>query len=549
MSGTKTLTKMKYWNKLKSHFKVVEKLKMRDLFVENPERAKNFTINLENLIFDYSKNRVTDKTMFYLSKLARECKLEDKIKAMFSGDKINITEKRAVLHTALRNRSNTPIIVDGKDIMPDINAVFAKMKKFSEAVRYGEFKGATGKKLTTIVNIGIGGSDLGPLMASEALKRYWAKDIKCYFISNIDGTACAEVLSKINPEETLFIVASKTFTTIETLTNALTCRKWLINELGEMAVSKHFVALSTNKAEVAKFGIDTENMFEFWGFVGGRYSLWSAIGLSVAIAVGMDKFEKMLEGAYAVDQHFQTAKLEENIPVIMALLGVWYNNFFNFKRYGVIAYDQYLRYFPAYLQQLDMESNGKSVDMDGEFCKYSTGPAIFGGAGTDVQHSFFQMIHQGTDVVPCDFIVPAISHNEIGLHHEILLSNVIAQSEALMKGKTVKEAALELEKTCKSKEEINFLKKFKSFSGNRPSNTFLFKKIDPYSLGMLIALYEHKVFVQGIIWDINSFDQFGVELGKQMALRILPELQGDGYPSEHDSSTHELIKAVKRLRK
>ena len=481
--------------------------------------------------------------------LARERRVEDKIKSMFRGDRINITENRAVLHTALRNRDNTPVMVNGRDVMVDINAVFAKMRKFSDDVRYGKFKGHTGKKLVNIVNIGIGGSDLGPVMATEALKKYWLKGINCYFISNIDGTACAEVLDKINPEETLFIVASKTFTTIETLTNARTCRKWLVDALGEPAVAKHFVALSTNTEEVKKFGINPDNMFEFWDFVGGRYSMWSAIGLSLAIAVGMDNFEKMLEGAFAMDKHFTETPLEHNIPVIMAMIGVWYNNFMGCHRYAVIPYDQYLKYLPAYLQQLDMESNGKSVDVNGEFVKYATGPVLFGGAGTDVQHSFFQLIHQGTEMVPCDFVIPAISHNEIGDHHEILLANVLAQGEALMRGKTQKEAAEELKAAGKSKEEIDFLKKFKSFSGNRPSNTLLLKKVDPYTLGALVALYEHKVFVQGIIWNIDSYDQMGVELGKKLALNILPELQNNVHDLKHDSSTNALIKMVKAFRK
>jgi glucose-6-phosphate isomerase len=434
--------------------------------------------------------------------------------------------------------------------MPEINADFEKMRTFSEAVRFGKFKGHTGKKLTNIVNIGIGGSDLGPAMAVEALKKYKAKDINCYFVSNIDGTACVETLAQLDPESTLFIVASKTFTTIETLTNARTCRKWLVDALGEHAVSKHFVALSTNAREVEKFGIDTKNMFEFWDYVGGRYSMWSAIGLSIAIAVGMDNFEKMLDGAHAMDKHFQTADLCKNIPVVLALIGIWNNNFLNYKRYGVIPYDQYLKYFPAYLQQMDMESNGKFIDKEADrIKKYSTGPVIFGGAGTDVQHSFFQLIHQGTDVVPIDFIVPAISHNEIGDHHEILLANVLAQCEALMTGKKVKDSAESLMKSGKSKEEAKYLARFKSFDGNRPSNLLLFKKIDPYSLGMLVAMYEHKVFVQGVIWNINSYDQMGVELGKQMALEILPELQGNATSIKHDSSTERLIKYIKKLRK
>mgnify|MGYP000843004027 FL=1 len=545
----KTVNKTKAWKKLESHYKHFRKVEMKDLFACDADRAKKFSVNLEAMYVDYSKNRINDRTMKLLLNLARECDLENKIKAMFKGDKINVTERRPVLHIALRNRANTPIYVDGKNVMPQINEVLAKMKKFSDAVRFGEFKGQTGKKLTNIVNIGIGGSDLGPVMACEALRKYWAKDINCYFISNIDGTACAEVLNKVDPETTLFIVASKTFTTIETLTNAKTCRKWLVDALGEHAVAKHFVALSTNTKEVEKFGINPENMFEFWGFVGGRYSMWSAIGLIIAIAVGFENFERMLEGAYAMDQHFYNTDFEHNIPVILGMLGIWYNNFFGLHRYAVIPYDQYLQYVPMYLQQLDMESNGKFVAMNGEYVKYATGPVLFGGAGTNVQHSFFQLIHQGTEIVPMDFVIPAISHNEIGEHHEILVANVLAQGEALMRGKTVKEAAAELKKAGKSREEISYLKKFKSFEGNRPSNTIVFKKMDPYTLGMLIAMYEHKVFVQGVVWNVDSFDQYGVELGKQMALSILPELQGTASGINHDGSTNSLIGLIKRLRK
>ena len=545
----KTVNKTKAWKKLESHYKHFRKVEMKELFACDADRAKKFSVNLEAMYVDYSKNRINDRTMKLLLNLARECDLENKIKAMFKGDKINVTERRPVLHIALRNRANTPIYVDGKNVMPQINEVLAKMKKFSDAVRFGEFKGQTGKKLTNIVNIGIGGSDLGPVMACEALRKYWAKDINCYFISNIDGTACAEVLNKVDPETTLFIVASKTFTTIETLTNARTCRKWLVDALGEHAVAKHFVALSTNTKEVEKFGINPENMFEFWDFVGGRYSMWSAIGLIIAIAVGFENFERMLEGAYAMDQHFYNTDFEHNIPVILGMLGIWYNNFFGLHRYAVIPYDQYLQYVPMYLQQLDMESNGKFVAMNGEYVKYATGPVLFGGAGTNVQHSFFQLIHQGTEIVPMDFVIPAISHNEIGEHHEILVANVLAQGEALMRGKTVKEAAAELKKAGKSREEINYLKKFKSFEGNRPSNTIVFKKMDPYTLGMLIAMYEHKVFVQGVVWNVDSFDQYGVELGKQMALSILPELQGTASGINHDGSTNSLIGLIKRLRK
>ena len=510
------VNKTKAWKKLESHCKHFRKVQMKDLFDIDENRADKFRVNLDAVYLDYSKNRINERTMRLLMSLARDCGLEEKIKAMFRGDKINVTEKRPVLHIALRNRANTPIYVDGKNVMPQINEVLAKMKKFSDAVRFGEFKGQTGKKLTNIVNIGIGGSDLGPVMACEALRKYWAKDINCYFISNIDGTACAEVLNKVDPETTLFIVASKTFTTIETLTNARTCRKWLVDALGEHAVAKHFVALSTNREEVEKFGINPENMFEFWNFVGGRYSMWSAIGLIIAIAVGFENFERLLDGAHAMDQHFLNTDLEHNIPVILAMLGIWYNNFYGIHRYAVVPYDQYLQYVPAYLQQLDMESNGKFVSVDADYVKYATGPVLFGGAGTNVQHSFFQLIHQGTEIVPTDFIVPAISHNEIGEHHEILLANVLAQGEALMRGKTIKEAAEELKKAGKSKEEISYLKKFKSFEGNRPSNTIVFKKIDPYTLGMLIAMYEHKVFVQGVLAFVGNIVVAGV-LGSLLA--------------------------------
>ncbi len=546
---SKEVNQSRIWKKLERHYKSFRKVEMRDMFDKDPQRSERFKICLENLTLDYSKNRINERTMKYLLTLAKERKVTEKIEAMFRGGKINKTENRAVLHIALRNRANTPIYVDGENVMPKINEVLAKMRKFSEAVRLGKFTGYSGKKLTNIVNIGIGGSDLGPKMAVEALRKYWAKDINCYFISNIDGTACAEVLNKVDPETTLFIVSSKTFTTIETLTNARTCRKWLVDALGEHAVSKHFVAVSTNTKEVEKFGINPENMFEFWDFVGGRYSMWSAIGLSIAIAIGMDNFDKMLDGAFAMDTHFKTAPIAENIPIILALLGVWYNNFFDMKSVAVVPYDQYLQYLPAYLQQLDMESNGKFVSLNNQYVKYSTAPVLFGGPGTDVQHSFFQLIHQGTSIVPCDFIIPAISHNEIGDHHEILVANVLAQGEALMRGKTVKEAAEELKKSGKSSEEINALKKFKSFPGNRPSNTFVLKKVDPFSLGMLVAMYEHKVFVEGVIWDINSFDQMGVELGKQMALSILPELEGNAVGIRHDSSTSGLIELIKKLRK
>ena len=522
---------------------------MKNLFARDGKRAEKYTLALEGLTFDYSKNRFDDGVLKALFGLAREHHLKGRIEDMFSGKKINITENRAVLHTALRNFSGQPVLVDGEDVMPEIIRVRNKMKEFSAAVRNGTFRGATGKKLVNIVNIGIGGSDLGPYMVTAALKKYWAEDIRCYFISNIDGTACAEVLREVNPEETLFIVASKTFTTIETLTNARTCRDWLVKALGEAAVANHFVALSTNAKAVAEFGIDTNNMFEFWDFVGGRYSVWSAIGLSVAIAVGYDNFEAFLKGAEAADKHFRTAPLEQNIPVIMALLGIWYNDFYNIHRYAVIPYDQYLKFLPSYLQQLDMESNGKSVRLDNrKITDYATGPALFGGAGTDVQHSFFQLLHQGTEPVPADFIIPAVSHNECGKHHQILLANVLAQAEALMKGKTPDEAAAELRAAGKDEATVEKLKLNKSFDGNRPSNMFLFDKMTPFALGMLIALYEHKVFTQGVIWEIDSFDQWGVELGKQLALKILPELEGSAVGGEHDGSTSALIARIITLR-
>jgi glucose-6-phosphate isomerase len=533
---------------LVEEYKRFNKTTMNELFALDNNRAEKYTIEFEDLIFDYSKNRFDDKVLSALIKLAEEHNLKNRINDMFTGKKINVTENRAVLHTALRNFSDTPIYVDNVDVMPEIRRVREKMKTFSEAVRNGTFRGFTGKKLINIVNIGIGGSDLGPYMVTAALKKYWAKDIKCYFISNIDGTACAEVLNEVNPEETLFIVASKTFTTIETLTNARTCRDWLVKALGEQAVANHFVALSTNTKAVAEFGINTDNMFEFWDFVGGRYSLWSAIGLSIALAVGYDNFEALLKGAEAMDNHFKTAPLDKNIPVIMALLGIWYNDYYNIHRYGVIPYDQYLKFLPSYLQQLDMESNGKSVRLDNKkITDYATGPALFGGAGTDVQHSFFQLLHQGTEPVPVDFIIPAVSQNENGKHHEILLANILAQAEALMKGKTTEEAAAELRAAGKDEATIEKLKLNKSFDGNRPSNMFIINQLTPYNLGMLIAMYEHKVYTQGVIWEIDSFDQWGVELGKQLALKILPELE-NGVTANHDSSTTRLINKVRAIR-
>ncbi len=522
--------------------------KMIDLFNEDKDRAKKYTIEFGDLVCDYSKNRFDEKVLDALFELANEHNLKERIEDMFVGKKINVTENRAVLHTALRNFSGQPVYVDGKNVMEDILRVLEQMKEFVGAVHSGEFRGASGKKLKNIVNIGIGGSDLGPYMVTTALKKYWVEGMDCFFISNIDGTACAEVLNKVDAEETLFIVASKTFTTIETLTNARTCREWLVEKLGENAVKNHFVALSTNEKGVSEFGIDTKNMFEFWDFVGGRYSLWSAIGLSIALMIGFDKFKELLEGAEAMDNHFRNADLRENIPVILALIGIWYNDYYNIHRYGVIPYDQYLKYLPNYLQQLDMESNGKSVRLDNKkITDYATGPALFGGAGTDVQHSFFQLLHQGTEAVPVDFIIPAISHNEKGKHHLILLANILAQAEALMKGKSVAEVEEELKAQGKDDETIEKLKLNKSFDGNRPSNMLLVKKLTPFTLGMLIAMYEHKVYTQGVIWEIDSFDQWGVELGKQLALKILPELDG-GQRIAHDSSTEALIDRINALR-
>ncbi|OPZ77322.1 MAG: Glucose-6-phosphate isomerase [Alphaproteobacteria bacterium ADurb.Bin438] len=474
--------------------------------------------------------------------MAKEKGLEKSIKDMFSGEKINTTENRAVLHTALRNRGNSPIYVDGKDVMPMVNAVLDKMENFSNKVISGEFKGATGKPISDVVNIGIGGSDLGPVMVVEALKKYKKPNINSHFVSNIDGTHMVETLNKLNPETTLFIVASKTFTTQETLTNARTARYWLVNALGEEAVKNHFIALSTNAHEVEKFGIDTANMFVFWDFVGGRYSLWSAIGLSICLAVGFDNFVRLLEGAYAMDQHFLHAPMDKNIPVMLGLLGCWYTLFFKAESYAVLPYDQYLHRLPAYLQQADMESNGKGVTKNGTKVNYPTGAILFGEPGTNGQHSFYQLIHQGTHLIPCDFIAPAKSLNETGEHHEILLANVLAQSEALMKGKTIKEVKAE-----GVKDET--IQKHKEFSGNRPSNTIVVREMNPFYLGMLIAMYEHKIFVQGVIYDVNSYDQWGVELGKQLANKILPELKVEDEIKAHDVSTNSLIALVKKLRK
>ncbi len=537
------------WQTLKRHQKTIAKTHLRELFAKDKRRFKKFSLQFGDILFDYSKNRINAKTMSLLFDLARERSLTEIIPAMFKGEKINTTEDRAVLHVALRNRSNTPIHIDGKDVMPEVNVVLEKMRTFSERVRSGEWKGYSGKEITDIVNIGIGGSDLGPKMVTLALKPYKHERLNVHFVSNIDGTDISETLKKVNPETVLFLVASKTFTTIETMTNAHTARAWFLKTAQEeSAVAKHFVAMSTNAKEVSKFGIDTNNMFEFWDWVGGRYSLWSAIGLSIALSIGMDNFEPLLSGAHKADEHFRTEKLEQNIPVIMALLGIWYNNFFGAESQAILPYDQYLEHFASYFQQGDMESNGKSVDKDGQPVDVSTGPVIWGQPGTNGQHAFYQLIHQGTKLIPCDFLAAAQSHNDIGDHHTILLSNFFAQTEALMKGKTSEEVREELKKQNVSPEELDALVAAKTFTGNRPTNSFLYKKLTPETLGSLIAFYEHKIFTQGVIWGVNSFDQMGVELGKVLAKAIQPELTGKEKVESHDSSTNGLINAYKKMR-
>ncbi|MBO0938607.1 glucose-6-phosphate isomerase [Fibrella sp. HMF5335] len=538
------------YGQLKAHFEATESTHMRDLFAQNPDRFEQFSLRFDDILVDFSKNRVTAETMTLLRQLAEQAGLTDAIEKMFSGDKINGTEGRAVLHTALRNRANTPVLVDGADVMPSVNAVLDRMKSFTERVRSGEWKGYSGKAITDVVNIGIGGSDLGPVMVTEALKFYASDKLKVHFVSNVDGVHIYETLQLVNPETTLFLVASKTFTTQETMTNANSARQWFLDNGGSQHdVAKHFAALSTNKAEVEKFGIDTENMFGFWDWVGGRYSLWSAIGLSIALYIGFDNFEELLAGGHAMDNHFRTAPLDQNIPATLALLGIWYNNFYGAQSEAILPYDQYLHRFAAYFQQGDMESNGKSVDRDGHPVAYQTGPIIWGEPGTNGQHAFYQLIHQGTKLIPCDFIAPAISHRPMGDHHRMLLSNFFAQTEALMNGKTEQEAADELRKAGKSDAEIAQVAPFKAFSGNRPTNSILLKMITPYTLGSLIAMYEHKIFTQGVIWNIFSFDQWGVELGKQLANKILPELEADTPVNSHDSSTNGLINVYKVWRK
>ncbi|MCR9065669.1 MAG: glucose-6-phosphate isomerase [Cytophagales bacterium] len=543
-------TQTQAFKTLKAHHKTISKKTIKDLFEEDPKRFNKFSVRFQDILLDYSKNRITGRTMGYLVKLAEECQVPDAIQKMFSGAEINQTEKRAVLHTALRNRSNSAVIVDGKDVMPDINKVLDQMKDFSESVRSGEWKGYSGKKIKDIVNIGIGGSDLGPVMVTESLKPYAKKGLNVHFVSNVDGTHIAETLKKVNPESTLFMIASKTFTTQETMANAEAAKKWFIENGGsEEDVKKHFVALSTNEAGVSKFGIDTKNMFVFWDWVGGRYSLWSAIGLSIACSIGFKNFELLLDGAHAMDKHFETASLGKNIPVILALLGIWYNNFHDADSHAILPYDQYMHRFAAYFQQGDMESNGKYVDRSGNAVSYQTGPIIWGEPGTNGQHAFYQLIHQGTKLIPCDFIAPAVTQNPVGDQHNMLLANFFAQTEALMNGKSEEEVDQELKKSGLDSNEVDFLKPFKVFEGNRPTNSILMKKLTPKALGSLIAMYEHKIFVQGVIWNIFSFDQWGVELGKQLAKNIYPELQDDSIVASHDSSTNGLINTYKKWRK
>ncbi|HCE56906.1 MAG TPA: glucose-6-phosphate isomerase [Prolixibacteraceae bacterium] len=536
------------WNRLEEYHFSFEDTHLKELFAADSERFKKFSQKFEDILVDYSKNLVDDEIIQSLVDLATECGLKEATESMFTGQKINATEDRAVLHVALRNRSNTPILVDGEDVMPEVNAVLGQMKTFSEEVISGNWKGYSGKAITDIVNIGIGGSDLGPLMVTEALRPY-KNHLNLHFVSNVDGTHIAETLKKVNPETTLFIVASKTFTTQETMTNAISARDWFLKTAKDDAFVKfHFVAVSTNAKAVSAFGIDTKNMFRFWDWVGGRYSLWSAIGLSIVLGIGFENYIELLEGAHAMDNHFRSEDFSKNIPVILALISIWYNNFYGAETEAILPYDQYMHRFSAYFQQGNMESNGKYVDRNGEQVDYQTGPIIWGEPGTNGQHAFYQLIHQGTKMIPCDFIAAAINHNQIGDHHPKLLANFFAQTEAMMVGKTAEQVEAELKAAGKSEAEIAELLPFKVFLGNIPTNSILVKKLTPRVLGSLIAMYEHKIFVQGIIWNIYSFDQWGVELGKQLANAILPELQSNTSVTGHDSSTNGLINAYKAMR-
>lgn len=543
---TKTLA----WLNLEEHFQRMKDVHMKDLFAKDKKRFEKFSLMFEDILVDFSKNIITEETIELLVKLADEVYLKDGIRAMFSGKKINETEKRAVLHTALRDSSDKPIMVDNKNVKPQVQKVLQQMQSFADKVTSGSWNGFTGKAITDVVNIGIGGSDLGPVMVTEALKPYKKININPHFVSNVDGTHIVETLKKVNPETTLFLIASKSFTTQETMTNAQTARKWfLMHAKKESHIKKHFVAISTNKKAVTEFGIDPENMFEFWDWVGGRYSLWSAIGLSIACSIGYENFQELLKGAHAMDVHFNETKFEKNIPVILALLGIWYNNFFEAETEVILPYDQYMHRFPAYFQQANMESNGKFVNRFGNEVNYQTGPIVWGEPGTNGQHAFYQLIHQGTKLVPSDFLAGTLSHNMVGDHHRILLSNFFAQTEALMNGKTKEEVISELTKQGKTEEEIKKLLPYKIFKGNNPTNSILYKKLTPYTLGCLIAMYEHKIFTQGFIWNIFSFDQWGVELGKQLAKKILPELTDKKNVRDHDSSTNGLINFYKEIDK
>ncbi|AHX63040.1 glucose-6-phosphate isomerase [Aeromonas media] len=539
-------TQTQAWQALEAHFAANKETRLKDLFAQDPQRFDKFSLTYQgDILVDYSKNLITEETLKLLIDLAKETDLRSAIDAMFNGEKINMTEGRSVLHVALRNRSDRPIESDGKDVMPEVKAVLAKMKGFCEKIISGEWKGYTGKAIQHVVNIGIGGSDLGPVMITEALRPY-KNHLQMHFVSNVDGTHIAETLKKIDPETTLFLVASKTFTTQETMTNALTARDWFINIAGDKAhVAKHFAALSTNGKAVAEFGIDTNNMFEFWDWVGGRYSSWSAIGMPIALSVGFENFEALLQGAFEMDMHFATASYEQNVPVLLALIGLWYNNFYGAESEAILPYDQYMHRFPAYFQQGNMESNGKYVDRNGKPVDYQTGPIIWGEPGTNGQHAFYQLIHQGTKLIPCDFLAPAISHNPIGDHHPKLLANFFAQTEALAFGKSKEEVEAEFLAAGKTLEQVKDLVPFKVFEGNRPTNSILFKSLTPKTLGALIAMYEHKIFVQGAIWNIFSFDQWGVELGKQLANKILPELGNNEAVTSHDCSTNGLINTWK----
>jgi glucose-6-phosphate isomerase len=542
-------TTTKSWQNLRRHYEKTKNIHMKTLFAKDPRRFDKFSICFNDLIVDYSKNRITEETLKGLIELAEECDLKKAIENMFSGAKINETENRAVLHIALRNRDSSPIVVDGQDVMPEVNTVLDQMNDFSARVISGDWQGYTGKKISDIVNIGIGGSDLGPVMVTEALRPYAKPGLRVHYVSNIDGTHLSETLKHLNPETTLFMIASKTFTTQETMTNAFSAREWFLETAKDpLQVARHFVAISTNAEAVEKFGIKKDNMFVFWDWVGGRYSLWSAIGLSIACYIGYENFVELLQGAFEMDQHFKKAPFDDNVPVILALIGIWYNNFFGAQTEAILPYDQYLHRFPAYFQQGNMESNGKSIDRNGAKINYQTGPIIWGEPGTNGQHAFYQLIHQGTKLIPADFLAPAISHNPIGEHHQILLSNFFAQTEALLNGKTEEEVIADLKKDHKTKKDIQRLLPHKLFEGNRPTNSILFKKMTPRVLGSLIAMYEHKIFVQGVIWNIFSFDQWGVELGKQLANKILPELADNQQVDNHDSSTNGLINAYKQMR-